>query len=227
MKRVLASLSLCVSLAAPAFAASLADYTDAQTVSGLKEALTQSASFAVGKLGQVDGFFGNDKVKIPLPASLQRVEGMMRTFGMGKQADELILAMNRAAEAAVPEAKKILLDAVKGMSFEDAKNIVTGGEDAATQYFRRTTSSPLHDRFLPIVTKATQRVELAQKYDQFAGKAAKFGLVREQDAHLNEYVTNKALDGLYLMMAEEEKAIRQDPLGQGGRWLGKIFGATK
>lgn len=226
MKNLLTTLAL-VAISSTAFAASLSDYTDAQTVSGLKEALTQSASGAVSKLGQTDGYFGNDKVKIPLPESLQKVEGLMRTFGMGRQADELILAMNRAAEAAVPEAKKILIDSVKKMSFEDAKGIVTGGEDAATQYFRRTTASPLHDKFLPIVAKATKKVSLAQKYDQYAGKAAKFGLVSEKDAQLNEYVTNKALDGLYLMMAEEEKAIRQDPLGRGGHWLGKIFGALK
>jgi Protein of unknown function (DUF4197) len=151
----------------------------------------------------------------------------MRTLGMGKQADELVLAMNRAAEAAVPEAKKLLIDTVKKMSFQDAKNIVKGGDDAATQYFRRTTASPLHDKFLPIVSKMTKRVALAQKYDQFAGKAAQFGVIDQKDAQLNEYVTNKTLDGLYLMMAEEEKAIRQDPLGRGGYWLGKIFGAVK
>ena len=216
-----------LAMAGAATAASLSDYTDAQTVKGLKEALTQSASGAVAKLGKENGFFGNDKVKIPLPESLQRIEGAMRTFGMGKQADELVLAMNRAAEAAVPEARKLLLDAVKNMSFEDAKNIVTGGEDAATQYFRRTTSSPLHDKFMPIVAKTTKRVALAQKYDQFAGKAARFGVLDKKDAQLDEYVTNKALDGLYLMMAEEEKAIRKDPLGRGGQWLGKIFGAVK
>lgn len=226
MKKLLAALAF-VTLGNAALAASLSDYTDAQTVKGLKEALTQSASGAVSKLGRENGFFGNDKVKIPLPESLQRIEGAMRTFGMGKQADELVLAMNRAAEAAVPEAKKLLIDTVKKMSFDDAKNIVTGGEDAATQYFRRTTSSPLHDKFLPIVAKMTKRVALAQKYDQFAGKAARFGLIDEKDAQLNEYVTGKALDGLYLVMAEEEKAIRQDPLGRGGYWLGKIFGAVK
>jgi hypothetical protein len=227
MKKHLAAIFLGLVVSNASLSASLSDYTDAQTVKGLKEALTQSASGAVSKLGKENGFFGNDKVKIPLPESLQRIEGAMRTFGMGKQADELVLAMNRAAEAAVPEGKKILVDAVKKMSFEDAKGIVTGGEDAATQYFRRTTSSPLHDKFLPIVAKMTQRVALAQKYDQFAGKAAKFGLIDEKDARLNEYVAEKALDGLYLMMAEEEKVIRQDPLGRGGYWLGKIFGAVK
>jgi len=227
MKNSLAILLLGLAVTGAAIAASLSDYTDAQTVKGLKEALTQSASGAVAKLGRADGFFGNDKVKIPLPESLQRIEGAMRTVGMGKQADELILAMNRAAEAAVPEGKKILVNAVKKMSFEDAKGIVTGGEDAATQYFRRTTSGPLHDKFMPIVAKMTKRVALAQKYDQYAGKAAKLGLIGEKDAQFDEYVTGKTLDGLYLMMAEEEKAIRQDPLGRGGHWLGKIFGAVK
>lgn len=227
MNKSLASIFLGLAVAGAAMAASLSDYTDAQTVKGLKEALTQSASGAVAKLGKENGFFDNDKVKIPLPESLQRIEGAMRAFGMGKQADDLVVAMNRAAEAAVPEGKKILVDAVKNMSFEDAKGIVTGGDDAATQYFRRTTSGPLHDKFMPIVAKMTKRVALAQKYDQYAGKAAKFGLIEEKDAQLDEYVTDKTLDGLYLIMAEEEKAIRKDPVGRGGYWLGKIFGAVK
>jgi hypothetical protein len=210
-----------------ALAASLSDYTDAETVKGLKEALTQSAAAAVSRLGRENGFFGNDKVKIPLPESLQRVSGVMHTLGMGKYADDLELAMNRAAEAAVPEAKSLLVDTVKRMSIQDAKNIVTGGDDAATQYFREKTQSRLHDKFMPIVAKMNKRVALAQKYDQFAGKAAGFGLISKEDAQLNEYVTRKALDGLYLMMAEEEKAIRKDPVGRGGYWLSKIFGAIK
>lgn len=208
-------------------AASLADLSNADTSKGLKEALSQSAGAAVAKLGKENGFLGDPRVKIPLPESLKKVEGMMRTFGMGKQADELVTRMNRAAEAAVPEAKAILLDAVKKMSVTDAKNIVTGGENAATEYFRNATSGPLRDKFLPIVTKATQKVQLAETYNQYAGKAEKFGLVKGEDAKIEEYVTRKALDGLYLMMAEEEKAIRQDPAGRSGYWLKKVFGASQ
>lgn len=214
-------------LAASAQALSLADITGKDASGGLKEALTQGAGKAVEMLGRQDGFLGNPKVKIPLPESVQKVEGMMRGLGMGKQADELVNAMNRAAEAAVPQAKTLLVNSIKQMSVEDAKGILSGGEDSATQYFRRTTSGPLGEKFKPVVQKAMAKVKLAEKYDQLAGKAAKFGLVREQDAHLENYVTQKTLDGLYLMIAEEEKAIRQDPAGAAGKLAKKVFGALK
>ena len=214
-------------LAVSAHALSLADITGKDASGGLKEALTQGAGKAVEMLGRQDGFLGNPKVKIPLPESVQKVEGMMRGLGMGKQADELVNAMNRAAEAAVPQAKTLLVNSIKQMSVEDAKGILSGGEDSATQYFRRTTSGPLGEKFKPVVQKAMAKVKLAEKYDQLAGKAAKFGLVREQDAHLENYVTQKTLDGLYLMIAEEEKAIRQDPAGAAGKLAKKVFGALK
>jgi hypothetical protein len=146
-------------------------------------------------------------------------------MGMGKQADELVLRMNRAAEAAVPEAKTLLVDAVKKMSVQDAKNILTGGDDAATQYFRKVTSAPLADRFLPIVKQATDSVALAQQYNKFADAGARFGLIKKDQANLEQYVTQKALDGLYLMMAEEEKAIRKDPLTASTGLIKKVFGA--
>jgi hypothetical protein len=212
-------------LATAAHALSLDDLTSKDASGGLKEALTQGAGKAVAALGRADGFLGNPKVKIPLPESLQQVEGMMRTFGLGKHADELIMTMNRAAEAAVPEAKALLVNSVKQMSVQDAKGILSGGDDAATQYFKRTTSGPLAERFRPIVKKAMQKVKLAEKYDQFAGKAAKFGLIKEADAQLDNYVTQKALDGLYLMIAEEEKAIRKDPVSAAGSLARKVFGA--
>jgi hypothetical protein len=214
-------------LAVSAHALSLADITGKDASGGLKEALTQGAGKAVEMLGKQDGFLGNPKVKIPLPESVQKVEGVLRGFGMGKQADELVNTMNRAAEAAVPQAKTLLVNSIKQMSVEDAKGILSGGEDSATQYFRRTTSGPLSEKFKPVVQKAMAKVKLAEKYDQFAGKAAKYGLVREQDAHLDNYVTQKTLDGLYLMIAEEEKAIRQDPAGAAGKLAKKVFGALK
>ena len=214
-------------LAVSAHALSLADITGKDASGGLKEALTQGAGKAVETLGKQDGFLGNPKVKIPLPESVQKVEGVLRGFGMGKQADELVNAMNRAAEAAVPQAKTLLVNSIKQMSVEDAKGILSGGEDSATQYFRRTTSGPLTEKFKPVVKMAMAKVKLAEKYDQLAGKAAKFGLVREQDAHLETYVTQKALDGLFLMIAEEEKAIRQDPAGAAGKLAKKVFGALK
>lgn len=218
-------ISLC---AVPiAFAASLAGLTDKEAGGGLREALTQGASVAVTKLGSTDGFLGNPKVKIPLPDGLRQAEKVMRAMGMGKQADELVVAMNRAAESAVSQAKPILVDAVKNMTVQDAKQILTGGDDSVTQYFRRTTSAPLQEKFKPIVAQATAKVQLAQKYDQLVGKAASFGLAKKEDANLDSYVTRKALDGLYLMIGEEERAIRKDPLGASGSLAKKVFGALQ
>lgn len=210
-----------------AFGAPVDKLSNEDTVGGLKEALSQSSNAAVGKLGRENGFFGNAKVKIPLPDALKKAEKGMRALGMSKQADELILAMNRAAEAAVPEAKALLLDTVKKMTVQDAKGILTGGDDAATQYFKKTTSGPLAEKFLPIVKKATAKVGLAEKYNAYAGQGAKMGLVKKEQATVEEYVTQKALDGLYLIMAEEEKAIRKDPVGRAGTYIEKVFGALK
>jgi len=193
----------------------------------LKQALTQGASTAVANLGRPDGFLGNPKVKIPLPENLQKAEKLMRKLGMGKYADELIVTMNRAAEAAVPEAKELLLNAVKQMTLQDAKGILTGGDDSVTQYFKRTTSEPLTEKFLPIVKKATENVRLAEKYNRYAKKGAKLGLIDKKDASLEAYVTEKALDGLFLMIAEEERAIRKNPLGQASSLLQKVFGALR
>jgi hypothetical protein len=136
-------------------------------------------------------------------------------------------AFTRAAEAAVPMGRDLLVKAVREMTVTDAKNILTGGETSVTNFFASKTREPLTGRFLPIVSKATEKVSLAQKYNDFAGKAARYGLVREQDANLQQYVTGKTLDGLYLVIGEEEKKIRQDPVGTGSQILKKVFGALK
>jgi hypothetical protein len=227
LSRTVLGLAAGLWLAASAHALSLADFSNQDAGGGLKEALTQGAGKAVDLLGKSDGFLKNDKVKIPLPDSMQKVEGLMRGLGMGKQADELITTMNRAAEAAVPEAKALLVDAVKQMSVEDAKGILTGGNDSGTQYFKRKTSAPLAEKFLPIVKQSIEKVKLAKSYEKFAKKGAQFGLVKEKDTHLENYVTEKALDGLFLMIAEEEKAIRTNPMGAAGNLAQKVFGALK
>lgn len=224
MRKLIPALAALL-LSSMAYALSLDQLTNKDTVGGLKEALTQGAGKAVDVLGKTDGFLGNPKVKIPLPGKLEKAADTMRSFGMGKYVDELETTMNRAAEAAVPEAKKLLVDSIKKMSVEDAKGILTGNDNAATEYFRRTTSAPLGEKFKPIVQKAMAKVKLTQKYDKFAGKAARFGLIDEENAHLDQYVTAKALDGLYLMIAEEEKAIRKDPVGAVGSLARKVFGA--
>jgi hypothetical protein len=199
--------------------------SDGDVVKGLKEALSQGSAIAVAKLGKENGFLGNEKVKIPLPDSLKSAESVLRSLGQGERVDELVTTLNRAAEAAVPEAKTLLLDAIKKMSVQDAKNVLTGGGDAATQYFRKATGSQLHDRFLPIVDKVVGRMGVTEKYNRVAGAAGKFGLVDEKQANMQEYVTNKALDGLFLMISEEEKAIRANPVQRTGYWVKKVFGA--
>jgi hypothetical protein len=224
--RIFIALFLLVTLS-PVRAAGLDAISADESNGALRQALSQGASAAVASLGKQDGFLGNPKVKIPLPENLQKAEKLMRKLGMGKYADELITTMNRAAEAAVPEAKELLLNAVKQMTLQDAKAILTGGDDSVTQYFQRTTSVPLTEKFLPIVKQATERVDLAKKYNRYAKQGAKLGLLDKEDASLEGYVTQKALDGLFFMIGEEERAIRKNPLGQASSLLQKVFGALK
>jgi hypothetical protein len=201
--------------------------TNREAVSGLKAALEKGSQAAVAALGRADGFFGNPQVKIPLPESLSRAERLMRRVGMGRYADELILTMNRAAEAAVPEARQLLIDSVRRMTVQDAKGILTGGDTAGTEYFRRTTQDELRKRFLPIVERATSKVNLAQKYDRYAEKGVALGVVKQEHADLDGYVTQKTLDGLYFMVGEEEKKIRKNPVEAASAIIRKVFGAIR
>ncbi len=207
------------------WALSLGDLSDKDTAGGIKQALTQGATKAVELLGKQDGFLGNDKVKIPLPDALEKANKLLKAMGRGADADALVTAMNRAAEAAVPEAKKLLVSAVKNMSVTDAKNIVVGGETSVTEFFRGKTQDQLSKQFLPIVQKYVNKLGLTQQYDKLAGQGVKLGLVKQQDAKVDGYVTRKALDGLYFMIGEEEKNIRQDPVGAAGDLAKKVFGA--
>ena len=211
---------------APALA-QLDRITAKEAASGLKAALEKGSAAAVSSLGRSDGFFGNPKVKIPLPGSLQRAEKMMRRFGMGPYADELILTLNRAAEAAVPEARPLLVDSVRKMTVKDAKAILQGGDTSGTEYFRRTTEGELRKRFLPIVEQATQKLGLARQYEHYADKGVALGVVKKEDADLDGYVTQKALDGLFLRLGEEERKIRRDPVSAGPSIIRKVFGALQ
>ena len=194
---------------------------------GVRAALERGATTAVASLGRSGGFLDNPRVRIPLPGVLHDVARVLKTTGQGQRVDELVVAMNRAAEAAMPEARGLLVETVKSMSVEDARRIVTGGEDAVTKFFASKTREPLGIKFLPIVTRATERVRLADKYNAVAGRAAGLGLVRPREANLQRYVTDKALDGLYLMIGEEEKKIRRDPVGTGSAILRKVFGSVR
>lgn len=223
MRHVLSVFALIA--ATGAGAAGLDSISNTDAASGLKQALSDGSIAAVAKLGVENGFFNNPSVKIPLPPSLKKVEGALRMAGMKKQADELVLSMNRAAEAAVPEAKQLLVDSVKKMTVQDAKGILTGGETAGTEYFKRTTSAQLTQRFLPIVKKATDRVGLAHQYNSLAGQGAQFGLINKDQATIESYVTQKTLDGLYFMIGEQEKAFRKNPVGASSDIVRKVFGA--
>lgn len=207
--------------------ADAAELSETDAATGVRAALERGAVAAVGLLGRTDGFLGNPKVRIPLPGFLNDAAKLLKATGQGKRVDELVTAMNRAAEAAMPEAKTLLVSAVKGMSVEDGRKILTGGDDSATQFFAGKTREPLGVKFLPVVTKATQKVKLADKYNAVAGKAAGLGLVKKEDANIQQYVTGRALDGLYLMIGEEERKIRKDPVGTGSAILKKVFGSLK
>ena len=211
--------------AAIAQAGSLDAISAGDASAGVKEALAKGADYAVASLGKENGFLGNSKVKIPLPGYLQKAEKGLRMFGMGKQADELTETMNHAAENAVAEARPILSESIKKMSVDDAKGILTGGEGSVTKYFKRTSSEQLTEKFTPIVKASTKKLQLAEQYNQFAGKAASSGLIDKKDADLDIYVTQKAMDGLFLMIAEEEKKLRSNPVGAGSDLLKKVFGA--
>lgn len=217
---------LCAS-PARSLALTLNDLTSAQATQGLKAALEKGVRSAVESLGQNNGFLGNDKVRIALPGYLEDAAGLLRRLGQGARLDELTAAMNHAAEAAVPLARDLLASAVKSMSVQDAKNILGGGDTSVTQFFADKTRAPLGEKFLPIIKKTTQQVSLTDKYNRIAGQAASIGLLKGDEVSLERYVTGKTLDGLYFMIGEEEKKIRQDPVGTGSALLQRVFGALK
>lgn len=222
----LAGALLCAT-AQHAWALSLGDLTNADASSGVKAALGQGAQAAVALLGRADGFLGNPQVRIGLPGYLQDAAKVLKSMGQGRRVDELVTAMNRAAEEAVPMGKDLLVKAVQNMTVTDAKNILMGGSTSVTAFFAEKTRLPLGERFLPVVNQATEKVGLTQKYNAVAGKAAGFGLLKPEEANLAQYVTGKTLDGLYFMIGEEERRIRQDPAGAGSAIVRKVFGTLR
>jgi len=226
MARIYVALA-CLVISLSASAAQVEGISNTEAASGLKQALVDGSAAAVGQLGKEGGFLANPKVRIPLPPALQKIEAALRYTGMKRQADELVVAMNRAAEAAVPEAKALLIDSARKMTLQDAKGILSGGDTAATDYFRRTTRTQLTQRFRPIVKKATDQVGLAEQYNGVAGQAAQLGLIREQQSTIDGYVTEKALDGLYLMIAEQEKTFRANPMAATSDIVKRVFGAIR
>ncbi|MDO7900006.1 DUF4197 domain-containing protein [Pseudomonas citrulli] len=217
---------LCAGLliCANAMALSLGDLSQKDATGGLKDALTQGAQVAVKQLGTPGGFSNNPEVKIELPGKLGKVASKMKAFGMGDQVDQLETSMNQAAEAAVVQAQPILVNAVKNMSVADAKGILSGGSDSATQYLNKSSREQIRAKFLPIVKQATDKVGLAQKYNAFAGQAATLGVVDAKSANIENYVTEQALDGLFEMIGKQEATIRQNPAAAATSLAKKVFG---
>lgn len=205
-------------------AAARAAASEADAAAGIRAALERGATSAVAMLGRPDGFLGNPKVRIPLPGGLAQAAKLLELTGQKRLVDDLVTAMNRAAEAAVPKAKTLLVKTAKSITVQDAWQIVRGGDTSVTDYFAEHTRAPLTGQLLPIVTRETEKVALAQKYNAVAGKAAGLGLVKGDDANIQRYVTRRTLDGLYLMIGEEERRIRADPIGTGSALLRRVFG---
>jgi hypothetical protein len=216
--------AISIFLSASVFALSLSDLSSQDANAGLKAALEKGSSAAVTKLGVENGFLNNDKVKIKLPEKFDRARELLRMTGQSRKFDELEIAMNRAAEQAIPYAKPLLMNAIKSMTVKDAKNILSGGETSVTDFFRQKTSDSLVVKFLPLVKGVTDKTKLAKNYNSVMAQAQKYGVATQQEATVEAYVTKRATDGLYLMIAEEEKAIRQDPLAAGSKIISKVFG---
>jgi Protein of unknown function (DUF4197) len=212
---------------APAQAMGLADLSAGDASKGLKLALEKGSEMAVQLLGAQDGFWGNDKVRIALPDVVNKGAKLLKTLGLGKQLDELNLQMNRAAEAAVPLSKKLLTQSIQSMSVQDAKGILQGGENSVTQFFASKTRAPLSVEFLPTVKQSLEKLGVVDQFNAVAAKVSGMGLMDKDKASLESHVTAKTLDGLYFMIGEEEKKIRQNPAQAGSALLSKVFGALR
>lgn len=217
----IAGLALCAS----AFALSLADLSQGDASAGLKDALNQGAKIAVQQLGKPGGFSNDPQVRIELPGNLGKASRALKMMGMGSQIGQLEDSMNQAAEAAVPQAQALLLDAVKKMSVADAKTILAGGNNAATQYLDKSSREQLRTRFLPVIKKATDQVGVAQQYNALAGKASGLGALDSRYSTIESYVTEQTLDGLFTVIAEQEASIRANPAAAATSLAKKVFGA--
>ena len=218
--------TLCAGLllGANAMALSLGDLSQGDATGGLKDALTQGAQIAVKQLGAPGGFSNNPEVKIGLPGKLEKASGALKMLGMGDQITQLEASMNKAAETAVTQAQPILVNAVKNMSVNDAKGILSGGQDSATQYLDKSSREQIRAKFLPIVKQSTDKVGVAQQYNALAKKAP-LGLLGGKSDSVENYVTEQALDGLFKMIAQQEESIRQNPAAAATSLAKKVFGA--
>jgi hypothetical protein len=197
---------------------------DSTIASGLKEALSVGTKSAVRLVSNLNGYFGNEAIKILLPDKIQKAAELAGKLGYQKQVDDFILSMNRAAEEAAPKAAAHFANAIKGMSIEDARNILSGGDTAATEYFKLKTSSKLYDEFKPSISKSMNRVGVARAYNAMMGKVPSVPFAKPETIDLNHYVTTKALDGIFYVVGQEERKIRTNPMAQTTDLLKKVFG---
>lgn len=198
--------------------------TGSEATQALRDGLEKGARAALAKLGKENGYFADPKVKIGLPKNFAKAERILRGLGQGKKVDDLVLSMNRAAEAAAPQAQELVVDAVKKMTVQDAKNILTGGDDAATRYFRKATEAQLSEKLMPTIRSVTEKSGLARSYNAMSAKLVSLAGIKSDLSTVEKYVNEKALDGIYSQIAEEERAIRRNPGQYAGSLLGKVFG---
>lgn len=197
---------------------------DSQIVAGLKEALTIGTDNAVGLVSATDGYFANQAIKILVPGKVRKAADVLGKVGYQKEVDEFVLSMNRAAEKAAPKAKAIFVGAIREMTFEDARKILNGGDTAATDFFKEKTSGRLYEKFKPIVSSSMDDVGATRSYKQMMGRYTALPFTSAESLDLDHYVTNKALDGLFFMVGQEEKKIRTDPAARITELLKTVFG---
>ncbi len=195
-----------------------------QASGGLKEALSRGVSAAVASTGRPGGYYDNAVIRITMPPRLQTVEKGLRAAGMGPRVDEFVKSMNTAAEEAAPQARAILMEALRQMTFSDARGIVTGGNTAGTEYFKRTTTAEIQAAFRPIVEAAMAKTGVTQQFEALMGDAPKMPFMKTPAVDINQYVLDKSTDGLFVVMGEEEKKIRTDPAAQVTPLLKTVFG---
>ena len=198
--------------------------SDSKINAGLKQALQIGAENSVKLVGRKDGYFGNNAIKILMPKNLQSLEKGLRVVGYGPKVDSFVLSMNRSAEAAAPAARKIFIDAITSMSFDDARHILSGGDTAATDYFKQKTTPDLISAFRPVVDKTMAENGVTQQYNTLVNQYKMIPFGKKQDLDITNYVVGKALDGLFYELGQEERKIRQDPAKQTTQLLKEVFG---
>jgi hypothetical protein len=201
--------------------------TTSEVSAGLKEALINGISKGSDQVSQLDGYFKNPEIKIPFPPEVKKVENTLRDIGLGGEVDKFIMTLNRGAEDAAKEAKPIFISAIKSMTIEDAWAILKGNDNAATEYLKKTTSGQLKEKFKPVIQASLNKVNATKYYGDLVTRYNKIPLVEKVNPNLDDYATDKAIEGLFLMIAKEEKNIRQDPVARTTELLKKVFGYKK